>query len=72
MKMTKSLITIDKHKYNHGWWKNKRNKWKGMESNKKHLWSKNENLSTDNTSEIAVERKRMRKILLLFVYTIES
>lgn len=24
-----------------------------MESNKKHLWSKNENLSTDNTGEIA-------------------
>lgn len=23
-----------------------------MESNKKHLWSKNENLSTDNTGEI--------------------
>jgi hypothetical protein len=43
-----------------------------MESNKKHLWSKNENLSTDNTGEIAEKRQRNEKhFLLLFAYTIE-
>lgn len=59
---TQSPITIDKYnKHNDGifFFRNNRsqkkwNKWKGMESNKKHLWSKNENLSTDNTGEIAL------------------
>lgn len=43
-----------------------------MESNKKHLWSKNENLSTDNTGEIVGKEAKEWKTFSSFVYLYNS